>query len=444
MPAGTLTLTNNSNIAKGSGTSFSAEFASGDVLASTVGEVTYTLFIKSVDSDTQVTLVKNYDGPTAVGLAWSAIPRNVAIAIPAQIATEVSKALRGLNQDKSNWQQVFSSSGTITVTLPDGSSFSGPSWQYLSGTLSDINTTLSSINTTLSGKASKGNNSDITRLSGLTTALSVGQGGTGATNAEDARQNFGLGSAATATMQTTTTDNTPGRALSVGAFGLGTNTIETSLDDSTSHALYNGFYAKTGAYMPTIGLTADFGWLHINRGSRPTRVIQAYQSKRTFFSYSNGSSWTYHEAYTTGNTTKASDGTLSAASPVARVVQSQNICTRADIGEDSFEWCGAGTANEEARGITIARLDTGVYAISGSAGLASEGWQIKPPRSPEGTGDLGIVEHEVSTDNVITLRLYKVKYQLDSDTGEITRTPGIAIDVPENSWIDVRMDMPAD
>ncbi|WP_353614106.1 tail fiber domain-containing protein [Mangrovibacter phragmitis] len=172
MPAGTITLTNDSNIVEGSGTSFSAEFSSGDILASTVGEVTYTLFIQSVDSDTQVTLVKNYDGPTATGLAWSAIPRNVAIAIPAQIATEVSKALRVLNQDKSNWQQVFSSSGSITVTLPDGSSFSGPSWHYIASMYA--------------------NKADL-----IGGAVAVSQGGTGATTASEARMSLGLGDSAT-------------------------------------------------------------------------------------------------------------------------------------------------------------------------------------------------------------------------------------------------------
>lgn len=41
------------------------------------------------------------------------------------------------------------------------------------------------------------------------------------------------------------------------------------------------------------------------------------------------------------NTTKASDGTLKAASPVARIVASQEECQRADIAEDGLSGVGA-------------------------------------------------------------------------------------------------------
>jgi hypothetical protein len=49
----------------------------------------------------------------------------------------------------------------------------------------------------VAGLAASGANGDITALSGLTTALSVGQGGTGATTAANARTSLGLGTAAT-------------------------------------------------------------------------------------------------------------------------------------------------------------------------------------------------------------------------------------------------------
>ncbi|WP_421634710.1 hypothetical protein [Enterobacter hormaechei] len=147
--------------------------------------------------------------------------------------------------------------------------------------------------------------------------------------------------------------------------------------------------------------------------------------------------------YGTANTTKSSDGTLKAASPVARVVKSQDECQRADIAEDGFFWCGCGTANAEAEGITISRLEVGVYVLAGSAGLASEGWQLLPPMDPGGMGELGVVEAEQTESGGLTIRLYKRKYILSAE-GEIVKTKGELMDVPANSWIDVRLDMPND
>ncbi|MER1454320.1 hypothetical protein KC891_24895 [Enterobacter hormaechei] len=147
--------------------------------------------------------------------------------------------------------------------------------------------------------------------------------------------------------------------------------------------------------------------------------------------------------YGTSNTTKASDGTLKAASPVARIVASADTCLRSDIAEDGFTWCGCGAANAEAEGITISRLDVGVYVLIGSAGLASEGWQLLPPMDPGGMGELGVVEAEQTENGGLIIRLFKQKYML-SDEGEIAKAKGEPMDVPVNSWIDVRLDMPTD
>ncbi|MDF3826983.1 hypothetical protein P3T83_04530 [Pseudocitrobacter sp. 2023EL-00150] len=151
----------------------------------------------------------------------------------------------------------------------------------------------------------------------------------------------------------------------------------------------------------------------------------------------------WREIYSTGNTTKASDGTLKAASPVARIANSQEECQRSDIDETGFQWCGCGTANAEAEGVALSRQGTGVYLLSGAAGLASEGWQLLAPMDPGGMGELGVVEAEENENGDITIRLYKRKYMLGDD-GEIVKTKGEPIDVPPNSWIDVRLDMPAD
>ncbi|WP_063212208.1 phage tail fiber protein, partial [Enterobacter hormaechei] len=116
---------------------------------------------------------------------------------------------------------------------------------------------------------------------------------------------------------------------------------------------------------------------------------------------------------------------------------------RTDVENDGFTWCGCGTANAEAEGIKISRLNVGVYVLIGSAGLASEGWQLLPPMDPGGMGELGVVEAEQTENGGLTIRLFKRKYLLGDD-GEIVKTKGEPMDVPANSWIDIRLDMPTD
>lgn len=164
MSAGTITLTNGSAVVGGAGTSFATELAGGDFIVSAVGGVPYTLPVKTVDSNTQVTLVSNFTGPTQSGAAWSAIPRVALNMVTAALVAQSAEALRGLNYDKQNWQQVYSAAGNITVKLPDGTTFTGPSWKYLSDNMA-----------TKSGGA-----------------VPVNQGGTGATTRDAALSNLGI------------------------------------------------------------------------------------------------------------------------------------------------------------------------------------------------------------------------------------------------------------
>lgn len=53
----------------------------------------------------------------------------------------------------------------------------------------------------------------------------------------------------------------------------------------------------------------------------------------------------------------------------------------------------------------LSRLDVGVYVLAGSAGLASEGWQLLPPMDPGGMGELGVVEAEQTDSGQLTIRL---------------------------------------
>ncbi|MBN4833092.1 phage tail protein [Enterobacter hormaechei] len=417
MSAGTLTLTNNSAAVTGSGTAFTTELAVGDFIVVTVGGIPYTLAIKTVNSNTSLTLVSNYTGPTQGGAAWYAVPRVAMNLVTAALVAQSAEALRGLNYDKQNWQRLFSASGNITVTLPDGSSFTGPSWQYMVNTVA-------------------------TKTNG---AVPVNQGGTGSTTAEGGRTNLGLGSSATKDVGTAT-----GNVMQVGAFGLGGDTLTVS--DTSLLATFQTLTARGSSfartdtplyvipsYSPAVFIkTRDtYALLCINYRNGTLSTVTTTQSDMANQLFQTNT------IYGTSNTTKASDGTLKAASPVARIVKSQNENQRTDIDENDFIWCGCGTANAEAEGVFISRIGTGVYELTGSAGLASEGWQLLPPMDPGGMGELGIVEAEQTESGGLTIRLFKRKYML-SDEGEIVKTKGAPMDVPANSWIDVRLDMPED
>ncbi|HDS3504258.1 TPA: phage tail protein, partial [Enterobacter cloacae] len=88
--------------------------------------------------------------------------------------------------------------------------------------------------------------------SGLTTALSISQGGTGAKNAADARAAFGLGTAATANTATGVMDQTAGALVRNRDFGIGGNSGAGegipigSFGNNANYMALNGWYGGAG------------------------------------------------------------------------------------------------------------------------------------------------------------------------------------------------------
>ncbi|MNM08018.1 hypothetical protein D3C81_295640 [compost metagenome] len=168
---------------------------------------------------------------------------------------------------------------------------------------------------------------------------------------------------------------------------------------------------------------------------------QLVTNRRFFRVKASGTYQPWVELYHTGNTTRGSGGALSAASPIVRIAD-VSLTERRDLQEQAFEPAGVwGVANDEARGVEVVRLDVGVYQVSGSLGLASEGWRTQDPCSPDGGRALGVTTSEQTEDGVVTIRLFKQRWTLSED-GEMVPGLGAPMDVPLNSWIDVRLDMP--
>lgn len=191
MSAGTLTLINGSSAVAGNGTVFATELAAGDFIVTSIGGVAYTLPVRAVNSNTSVSLINNYTGPTVSSAAWNAVLRAALNLVTAGMVVQNTEALRGLNYDRQNWQQFFTAEGDVTITLPDNSQTTGPSAKKLINSVDG-----KADKTDLDAYAKKGANADITSLTGLTTALSMGLGGTGASTPAAARTNLGLKGAA--------------------------------------------------------------------------------------------------------------------------------------------------------------------------------------------------------------------------------------------------------
>ncbi|WP_199557428.1 phage tail fiber protein [Enterobacter roggenkampii] len=408
MSAGTITLTNGSAVVGGSGTSFATELAAGDFIVSTVGGVSYTLPVKSVESNAQLTLVSNFTGPTQSGAAWSAVPRVALNMVTAALVAQSAEALRGLNYDKQNWQQVFSVAGNITVKLPDGTTFTGPSWKYLSDNMA-----------TKSGGA-----------------VPVNQGGTGSTSASGARTNLGLGDSAI--KNTGEGDN---NVLVSGAFGLGSKNLPVINDiwDKSKGTRFCNVNPATSGGPRMYGSGIRLSERNIGSGSTPVaqqsfaalilsgKIIQ-------FMSMADGNDSGWMQIYHTGNTTRASDGTLKAASPIVQLFSD-----------------GSCQLNDESEGCTVTRQAIGEYLIEGCMGLNADatwggidgGFEIPTDRNKQ---PLIWLDYKVKADGSILVKTYHRTHPSAPAYARNERdgiNDGEPIDIPSDQFVSVRVEMPA-
>jgi hypothetical protein len=131
MPAGTIALTNGSATVLGSETSFGTELKAGDFIYVNVGGAPYTIVASSVVSEFEITLTEAFTGPSSTGLSWNSVPALLQMAITQKVINDFAQVARGRLLDFENWQGIYSDEPSVTVTRPDRTQYTGPSWGHM-------------------------------------------------------------------------------------------------------------------------------------------------------------------------------------------------------------------------------------------------------------------------------------------------------------------------
>ncbi|EAM9794155.1 phage tail protein [Salmonella enterica] len=403
MSAGTLTLTNDTDAVTGSGTAFTAELAAGDFIVVTVGGIPYTLPVKTVNNNTSLTLVSVYTGPTQSGAAWSAVPRVALNMVTAALVAQSAEALRGLNYDKQNWQSIFSGTGNITVKLPDGSAWNGPAWN---GITTELN--------------KKANASDLGSAASKNTGLNSGDIMTVGS--------FGIGAKDGA------------YAFEVNDFGA----VQVAMSGSGLRTYRNNGFLDDGdqsiaQYSPTIWVGTGDTWSSLSLPYSPAGKIAVASGSESAGRMVVRLLWDNNNTVVDGN------GFIKQASPVVRI-----------FSDGGYE------TNDESEGVVVTRIQTGEYLIEGCTGLNADaawggidgGFEIPVDRNKQPRIWL---DYKVNADGSILVRTFHRVHpsappfaqnrigNTDND-GVFTETvaDGEPVDIPADSFVSVRVEMPED
>ncbi|EBQ8886923.1 phage tail protein [Salmonella enterica subsp. enterica serovar Montevideo] len=401
MSAGTLTLTNDTDAVTGSGTAFTAELAAGDFIVVTVGGIPYTLPVKAVNNNTSLTLVSVYTGPTQSGAAWSAVPRVALNMVTAALVAQSAEALRGLNYDKQNWQSIFSGTGNITVKLPDGSAWNGPAWN---GITTELN--------------KKANASDLGSAASKNTGLNSGDIMTVGS--------FGIGAKDGA------------YAFEVNDFGA----VQVAMSGSGLRTYRNNGFLGGGdqsiaQYSPTIWVGTGDTWASLSLPYSPAGKIAVASGSES------AGRMVVRLLWDNSNTVVDGNGFIKQASPVVRI-----------FSDGGYE------TNDESEGVVVTRIQTGEYLIEGCTGLNADaawggidgGFEIPVDRNKLARI---WIDYEVNADGSVLVRTYHRVHPSappfaqnrigNTDiSGMFTETvaDGEPVDIPADSFVSVRVEMP--
>ncbi|MEA3807940.1 phage tail protein [Enterobacter hormaechei] len=268
-------------------------------------------------------------------------------------------------------------------------------------------------------------------------AVGVSDGGTGATNAADARTNLGLGTSATKN-----TGEGDDDVLAPGSFGVGSKNLPVISDiwDKSKGTRFCNVTPATSGGPGMYGSGIRLSDRNIGNGSTPAaqqsfaalilsgKIIQ-------FMSMADGNDSGWMQIYHTGNTTRASDGTLKAASPIVQL-----------FGDGSCQ------LNDESEGCTVTRQAIGKYLIEGCMGLNADaawggidgGFDIPKDRNGQA---LVWLDYEVNADGSVLVKTFHREYPTaPSFARNVLKgvADGEPVDIPADQFVSVRVEMPVD
>ena len=259
----------------------------------------------------------------------------------------------------------------------------------------------------------------------------------GRSTAAEVRGDLGLGTAAT---KNAGTDD--GDVLTVGARGLGiANYPQTSGFEGFKESFFSNTFTSgvSGTHFPSNWPTG-FVWSNgANKLSATTSgLIMSNTGNRIGFFTGFGTTSSglppLMEIYHSGNTTKNPDGTLKASSPVINLYTDKH-----DLHNESQ--FGATPA--------VTRKSKGVYEITGTLGLRSEGWYLDTPSDRNGNKYFNIewtqnitpdaadgVVDEYRDDIVVTIETFERVW--NKDTGLFENGAPIDINDLQDRFVQLR------
>ncbi|MGF7417092.1 pyocin knob domain-containing protein [Providencia rettgeri] len=408
----------------------------GQIILIQSGNTIYQNSIRSVESDTQMTL------SFPVPVALTDVKYVISITMIGSVSDGVNKATAMVTESYQLMMilnRLMTESGVIKVVLPDGTEMQLRTEKerdrLLDGKFDKAGGTLSN-HLSVIGRV-------YTRSNATTNANEISIDALN-TSGNCINSKRGTDPVTTHYLPTTT-----GTLMQVGDYGIGVVNGMQIPNYDYNDIQTNGFYGGPGSIEAknpppqTTGGNPVYGAaIMVSRSSNEAFLIVAHRSE-IVYRYKSSGVWSdsYLRFYTTANTTKDSNGNLKAASPVVKLFA------------DDIE------LNDESEGVEMEHLGVGHYLIKGVVGFNADGaWGINNgfviPQDHNGK-NMVLIDYEVRPDGDIEVFVF---HQQNADMPERFQNKrikhfdeeGVPVyfenyepcDVPESRWIDMRVEMP--